>query len=155
MDDISKLLAVPAIQHPLMLAGGFTWMSLAAFSARIREWGAKSRGGQNRFVQIFQVAATNTGIKRTCDSNCSGLVQIGSSVPACSAAMYAAYQSDQFASGISCSPRAAAARRIALARSFADAKVVAAGSMRPGNRRLTSWTIHALPSGSSKETYER
>ena len=39
--------------------------------------------------------------------------------------------------------------------SFAAAKVVIAGSMRPGNRRVTSWTIHPLPSGSSKETYER
>jgi hypothetical protein len=57
MDDISKLLAVPAIKHPLMLAGGFTWMGLAAFSARIREGAAKSRGGQKRFAQIFQVAA--------------------------------------------------------------------------------------------------
>src|SRR5580692_6165630 len=77
-------------------------------------------------------------------------VHLGSSVPACSAAMYAAYQSGQFASRcplcFSCSPWAAAARRIALARSFADAKVVVAGSMRPGNRRLTSWTIHAFPS---------
>ena len=69
------------------------------------------------------------------------VAHIGSSVPACSAAMYAAYQSGQFASGcplrFSCSPCAAAARRIALAKSFADAKVVIAGSMRPGDRRAS------------------
>src|SRR5215469_8257925 len=85
------------------------------------------------------------------------IAHFGSSVPARSAAMYAAYQSGQFPScplRFSCSPWAAAARRIALARSFADAKVVVAGSTRPGKRRVTSWTIHTLPSGSSKETYE-
>src|ERR1700683_4763385 len=85
-------------------------------------------------------------------------VHFGSSVPACSAATYAAYQSDQFGSVFplcfSRSSWAAAARPIALARSFADPKVVAAGSMRPGARRVTSWTIHALPSGSWKATYE-
>jgi hypothetical protein len=46
--------------------------------------------------------------------------------------MYAAYQSGQFVSRcpllFSCFPWAAAARRIALARSFADAKVVVVGS---------------------------
>ena len=34
-----------------------------------------------------------------------------------------------------------------LPASFADAKVVVAGSMRSGNRRVTSWTIHALRIG--------
>jgi hypothetical protein len=58
--------------------------------------------------------------------------------------MYAAYHSGQFASRcpllFSCWPWAAAARRIALARSLADAKVVVAGSMRPGARCVTSCT---------------
>jgi hypothetical protein len=48
--DISYLLAVPAIKHPLILAGGLTLLSLAAFSARISVFLAKSRGGQKRFV---------------------------------------------------------------------------------------------------------
>src|SRR5437879_7536439 len=49
---------------------------------------------------------------------------VGSSVPACSATMYAAYQSGQFSSRcpmrFSCCPWAASARRNALARSFAE-----------------------------------
>lgn len=63
----------------------------------------------------------------------------GNSVPACSAATYFAYQSGQFASTcplfFSNLSWAAAARRSAFARSFADRKVVVAGSMRPGARR--------------------
>ena len=51
-----------------------------------------------------------------------GVAHVGSSVPACSATMYAAYQSGQFASRcpvrFSCSPWAASARRSALARSL-------------------------------------
>ena len=34
--DISYLLVVPAIKHQLILAGGLTLLSLAAFSAQIR-----------------------------------------------------------------------------------------------------------------------
>src|SRR5918998_4406942 len=53
----------------------------------------------------------------------------GSCVPACSATMYSAYQSGQSSSRwpvrFSCSPCAADARRIALARSEAEAKLVA------------------------------
>ena len=53
------------------------------------------------------------------------VAHVGSSSPACSATMYAAYQSGQFSSRspvrFSCSPWAADARRIALARSAADA----------------------------------
>jgi hypothetical protein len=61
--------------------------------------------------------------------------------------MYAAYQSGQFASlpwpiRASYLPWAASARRNALARSFADAKVVAAESMRPASRVVTSWNSH-------------
>src|SRR5271166_5883282 len=55
------------------------------------------------------------------------VIHDGSSVPACTAAMYLAYQSGQFASRwpvrFSCSPWAASARRSAFARSFTDAKV--------------------------------
>ena len=73
--------------------------------------------------------------------------------------MYSAYQSGQFGSAapmrFSCSPWAAAARRIALARSFADAKVVVAGSMRPGNRVVISWNSQPLPSGSRNEANDR
>ena len=63
------------------------------------------------------------------------VAHVGSSVPACSATMYSAYQSGQFASAapmrFSCSPWAADARRIALARSLAEPNEVAAGSTRP------------------------
>jgi hypothetical protein len=73
--------------------------------------------------------------------------------------MYAAYQSGQFASAppmrFSCSSWAAAARRIALARSLAEPNEVAAGSTRPGNRVVISWTSQPLPSGSLNETNER
>src|SRR5678816_1599497 len=77
----------------------------------------------------------------------------GSSVPACSATMYAAYHSGQFASlpwpsRASYLPWAASARRNAAARSFADAKVVTPESMRPGSRVVTSWNSQPLPSGS-------
>ena len=79
----------------------------------------------------------------------------GNFSPACSATMYAAYQSGQFSSRcpmrFSCSPWAASARRSALARSFADAKVVVAESMRPGSRVVTSWNNQPLPSGSRNE----
>jgi hypothetical protein len=55
-------------------------------------------------------------------------VYCGSSSPACSATMYAAYQSGQFASRcpvrFSCSPWAASARRSALARSAVDPNAV-------------------------------
>src|SRR5262249_59127165 len=67
---------------------------------------------------------------------------VGSSSPACSATMYAAYQSGQFSSPcpvrFSCSPWAADARRIAFARSATDAYVVSAASIRPGSRVVTS-----------------
>src|SRR4029077_13361178 len=36
-----------------------------------------------------------------------------------------------------------------------DRLLVHLGSSRPGARRVTSWTIHALPSGSSKMAHER
>jgi hypothetical protein len=36
MHDISYLLVVPAMKHPMFLAGGLTLLSLAAFSERIR-----------------------------------------------------------------------------------------------------------------------
>jgi hypothetical protein len=66
------------------------------------------------------------------------LVHDGSCSPVCSATMYAAYQSGQFASRcpvrFSCSAWAASARRSALVRSAVDAKVVAAASTRPGSR---------------------
>src|ERR1700722_742094 len=84
---------------------------------------------------------------------------VGSSVPTCSATMYLAYQSGQFGSAapmrFSCSPWTAAARLNALARSFADAKVVLAGSTRPGSRVVISWNSHPLPSGSRNEANER
>src|SRR5262249_45008637 len=70
------------------------------------------------------------------------LPYFGSSLPDCSATMYAAYQSDQFASrtpvSFSCSPWAASARRIAFAKSLAVANVVAAESMRPARRVVIS-----------------
>src|SRR5262245_34668637 len=88
------------------------------------------------------------------------VAQVGSSVPACSATMYAAYHSGQFSSRcppirFSCCPWAASARRNALARSFADAKVVVAESMRPGSRVVISWNSQPLPSGSWNEANER
>jgi len=56
--------------------------------------------------------------------------------------MYSAYHSYQFGSDapvrFSCMPCATVARRSALAKSFAEAKLVAAGSMRPGGREVIS-----------------
>src|SRR6202046_2449053 len=76
----------------------------------------------------------------------------GSSVPACSATMYLAYQSGQFGSAapmrFSCSPWAADARRSALARSPAELNEVTPESMRPGSRVVTSCSSQTLPSGS-------
>src|SRR5918997_4054567 len=76
----------------------------------------------------------------------------GSSLPACSATMYAAYQSGQFGSvapvRFSRPPWAADARPIALARSRAQLNLVAFGSMRPGNRAVISCSSQTLPSGS-------
>src|SRR6185503_15071497 len=85
---------------------------------------------------------------------------VGSFVPACSATMYAAYQSDQFSSRcppirFSYCPWAVSARRNALARSFADAKVVAVESMRPASRVVISWNSQPLPSGSWNEANDR
>ena len=86
------------------------------------------------------------------------VAHVGSSVPACSATMYAAYQSGQFGSAwpmrFSCSPWAAAARRIALARSLAEPNDVAAASTRPGSRVVTSCSSQPLPSGSLNEANE-
>jgi len=56
---------------------------------------------------------------------------------------------------LSCSPWAAAARRIALAGSLAELDEVAAGSMRPGSQVVTSWNGQRLPSGSRNEANER
>src|ERR1700734_1668967 len=76
----------------------------------------------------------------------------GSSVPACSATMYAAYQSGQFGSAppvrFSSSPRSAGARRIAFARSTVEANAVSVASTRPGNRDVISWNTQLFPSGS-------
>ena len=84
--------------------------------------------------------------------------QDGSFSPDCSATMYAAYQSDQFGSAtpvrFSCSPCAASARRIALARSPADAKDVDLESIRPGNRVVIYCSSQPLPSGSLKVANE-
>src|SRR5512132_1083968 len=83
----------------------------------------------------------------------------GSSLPACSATMYSAYQSGQPASRwpirFSCSPCAASARRSALASSVDEVNVVTSASTRPGNRTVTSWSSQPLSSGSLNETYER
>ena len=85
--------------------------------------------------------------------------QAGGSSPACSRTMYSAYQSGQFGSAapvrFSCRPCAAAARRSALARSLAEAKLVAARSIRPARRVVTSWNSQPLPSGSRNEANER
>src|SRR5215470_8810779 len=84
---------------------------------------------------------------------------VGSGLPACSATMYAAYQSGQLASRLpvrfSCSPCAPSARRSALARSTVDANAVSAVSIRPGNRVVTSCSSQRLPSGSLKVTKDR
>ena len=82
----------------------------------------------------------------------------GSSVPACSATMYAAYQVGQSASRspvrFSCSPWAASARRIALARSLAEPNAVSVASTRPGSRVVISCSSQLLPSGSLKVAKE-
>src|SRR5262249_31864427 len=87
------------------------------------------------------------------------VAHVGSSVPACSATMYSAYQSGQSGSAapmrFSCSPWATSARRIALARSLAEPNDVAEASTRPGSRVVTSWNSQLLPSGSLSEAYER
>src|SRR5262249_13290495 len=87
------------------------------------------------------------------------LAHLGSSVPDFSATMYAAYHSGQFSSlcpvRFSCSPWAASARRMAFARSVADANDVAVASTRPGSRVVISCTSHSLPSGSLNVARER
>src|SRR6201987_3784403 len=87
-------------------------------------------------------AATIQSAGHAADDDHVVVVHFGSSSPACSRTMYSAYQSGQFGSALpmrfSCSPCAADARRIALARSFADAKVVVAGFTRPGSRAVIS-----------------
>ena len=74
---------------------------------------------------------------------------VGSSVPACSATMYAAYHSGQFSSAspmrFSCSPWAAAARRSALTKSPVDANAVPVASIRPGSRVVTSCISQPFP----------
>ena len=71
-----------------------------------------ARGQRRRAVLAGRPAAENDHVV---------VAHVGSSVPACSATMYAAYQSGQSASSspvrFSCSPWAASARRSALARS--------------------------------------
>src|SRR4029077_19545193 len=82
----------------------------------------------------------------------------GSSPPACSATIYLAYQSAQFASrspvSFSCSPWAASARRSPLARSLDEPNVVAAESIRPGRRLLISWSSQPFSSGSVNDANE-
>jgi len=72
--------------------------------------------------------------------------------------MYRAYQSGQSGSAapirFSCSPCAAEARRMALARSAADPNEVGAGPTRPGSRAVTSCSSQPLPSGSAKVANE-
>src|ERR1700689_1503754 len=96
--------------------------------------------------------------RRVAENGRVAVAQVGGSVPACSAAMYLAYQSDQSGSAapmrFSCSPWAASARRIASARSLAEVNEVAAASTRPGRRVVISWTSQLLPSGSLNEANE-
>src|SRR6185503_10436558 len=77
------------------------------------------------------------------------VVHWGSSVPACSAAIYAAYQSGQFSSRCppvrcSCSPWAVAARQSEDLRSLTELNEVTPESMRPASRVVISWSIQLL-----------
>src|SRR5947207_3074833 len=88
------------------------------------------------------------------------VAQVGNSVPACSAAMYAAYQSGQFSSRcpplrFSCWPCAASVRRKALAKSLTEPKDVTPESMRPDSRVVISCNSQLLPSGSLNVARER
>src|SRR5260221_1113819 len=76
---------------------------------------------------LWKIEATlgqlaDTVLARRADDDNVVVPHVGSSVPACSATMYSAYQSGQFASRcpvrFSCCPWAASARRSALARSL-------------------------------------
>ena len=77
-------------------------------------------------LDVFRVA----GCGAVADADRVLAVYCGSSLPACSRTMYSAYQSGQFGSAFPilglCCPCAADVRRSALAKSFADAKVVVA-----------------------------
>src|SRR6266480_2988015 len=99
------------------------------------------------------------GALRSQPSTLNFSAHCGNSVPACSATMYLAYQSGQFASlspvRFSCSPWAASARRSALDSSLTELKVVAAESIRPGRRVVISWSSQRFPSGSSNEANEK
>src|SRR5262245_36457056 len=91
--------------------------------------------------------------------NENAMAHCGSSLPACSAIMYSAYQSGQFLSRtppvlFSCSPCAASARRSALASSAREVNVVSSTSTRPGKRVVISCSSQLLPSGSLNEAYE-
>src|SRR5215471_14199197 len=124
--------------------------ALAADQLPLNDGDAQPAGGQRRGAVLAGCpAAQNDHVV---------VAHVGSSVPACSATMYSAYQSGQFASAapmrFSCSPWATSARRIALARSLAEPNDVAAGSTRPGSRVVTSWNSQPLPSGSLNDTNE-
>ena len=80
------------------------------------------------FINVGGRAGAVLAVRAVVDDDHVVVAYLGSSVPACSATMYSAYQSDQLASRcpvrFSCSPCAASARRRAFAKSAADAKAV-------------------------------
>ena len=87
------------------------------------------------------------------------VAHVGSSAPACSATMYAAYQSGQFSSRLpvrfSCSPWAAAAPP-QRARQVGDARRTPSRRVdRPGSRVVISCSSQPLPSGSLNVAKER
>src|SRR4029453_7839502 len=92
------------------------------------------------FLLLTSIRAAIGGGESTV--NC--IAHCGNSVPACSATMYLAYQSGQFASlspvRFSCSPCAASARRSAPDTSLTKLNVVAAEPIRPGRGVLISCT---------------
>ena len=85
----------------------------------------------------------------------------GSSLPACSATMYSAYQSGQFVIVLAVrallvlAMRGRGAPERAREVGDAEAKVVAVRVHPPGNRVVTSCNSHPLPSGSLNVAYEK
>jgi hypothetical protein len=117
--------------------------ALAADELSLDDGNPQSARGQRRSAMLAGRAAAQ-------DDDFVVAARVGSSSPACSAAMYAAYHSGEFASATpvrrSCSPWAASARRSALARSAVNANAVSAASIRPGSRVVTSCSNQPLPS---------
>ena len=98
--------------------------ALTADQLSLDDGDAQPAGSQRRRAVLAR--------RSTAENDDVVVAHVGSSAPDCSATMYAAYQSGQFASAspirFSCSPWAAEARRMAFARSLVEPNEVSVAS---------------------------